>query len=380
MLEVLNFSFKKELLEIKNSYYKLFLITLFPILSFAFVIAIFYKGVATKLPIVVVDKDKSELSRALLFNLNASSTLDISYSVNSSKEAIELIQTSKAYAFIEISKNFEKDVLLQKKPQVTLMLNTQYILIAKIIKGAVFETVAYSTGEVEYFKNLLKGENGIQSLRNVTPIALQITPFFNTYKNYFLFLISALIPAIWQIFIVISTVVSFGTLVKDKEDEEFYSGGFLSSKILGKLLPYTFVYTLLGIGFLFFIYGTEGWVFHGSFALIVLGLFLTVIAYQAVSLLFFVISFNYARTLSLGAVYTAPAFAFLGVTFPVGSMNEFALFWRDLLPISHYIELQISQANYGADIYLDAVKLLSLLAFSLLFIPIYLRFKQRYTK
>jgi ABC-2 type transport system permease protein len=143
------------------------------------------------------------------------------------------------------------------------------------------------------------------------------------------------------------------------------------------LLPYTAAYMLLGVLYLFYIYGTLGWIFQGSFGVMIFGMFLTTVAYQGIALLFFVTGFDYARSLSLGAVYTAPAFAFLGVTFPVYSMNSFALFWRDMLPVAHLVELQISQANYGADIFLEVNKLLTLLAFWIVFIPVFIRFRTR---
>jgi ABC-2 type transport system permease protein len=377
LFEAFNFAFINELREIKNSWYKLFLITLFPLLSFAFLILIFLKGVATELPIVVVDKDRSDLSKRVLFNINATPTMKIAYKVGSEKEGIALIKSSKAYALVIIPSHFKHDVLLQTQPNVTVMLNTQYILIGKIIKGDLVSSIMGSAGEIEYIKSLHQTQNSEQSLKDVVPIGLQITPFFNTYKNYLLFLISALLPAIWQIFIVVATVVSFGTLFKQGDEREFFKGGFVEMKILGKLFPYTLAFMLLGILFLFFIYGTLGWVFQGSWAIMLFALFLTTVAYQVVALLFFVTGFDYARSLSLGAVYTAPAFAFLGVTFPVESMNGFALFWRDLLPISYYMEVQISQANYGADIFLSVDNLLTLASFSLLLIPIFWRFRKR---
>ncbi len=377
MLKALNFAFINELKEIKNSWYKLSLVIFLPIISFALLISIFYKGVAEKLPIAIVDNDKSKLSRALLFNINANSTINIKYRLTNTKEAINLIKASKAYALVEIPPNFQKNVLLQIQPKVSVMLNTQYILISKIIKAALLEAIASSAAQVEYVKNLTSTQNSIQSIHKITPISLQITPFFNTYKNYFLFLVSALIPSIWQIFIVIATIVSFGTLFKAKKESDFFKGGYIELKIIGKLLPYTIAYMLLGIGFLFYMYALKPWIFQGSFAIMFFGMFLTIIAYQAVALSFFVTGFDYTRSLSLGAVYTAPAFAFLGVTFPISSMNEFALFWRDLLPVSYYIQLQISQANYGADIFLELDKLLSLALFSLLFIPVFIRFRKK---
>ena len=380
MLNALNFAFLNELREIKNSWYKIFLLTLFPILSFAFLVAIFYRGVASDLPIVIVDKDRSDLSRRVIFNINANSTVDIKYKVSTTKEALELIEESRAYALLEIPSNFKRDILLQTQPKVTVMLNTQYILVGKIIKAALVESIMNSAGEIEFLKNLVTTQNSDESIAKITPIGLQITPFFNTYKNYSLFLISALLPSLWQIFIVVATLVSFGTLFKAGREKEFFGSTHIEIKIIGKLLPYTLMYLLLGVSFLAFIYGTEGWIFQGSVVVTIFAMFLTIIAYQGVALLFFVTGFDYARSLSLGAVYTAPAFAFLGVTFPVSSMNGFALFWRDLLPISHYMELQISQANYGVNIFMESDKLISIALFLLLFIPIFFRFKLKLRK
>jgi len=53
--------------------------------------------------------------------------------------------------------------------------------------------------------------------------------------------------------------------------------------------------------------------------------------------------------MSFAGAFTAPSFAFMGITFPVDDMSSLAQFWRSLLPISHYIELQVSQMNYGTD-------------------------------
>ena len=168
-------------------------------------------------------------------------------------------------------------------------------------------------------------------------------------------------------------------IFKSKEEQDFFKGQkYLGARLLGLIFPYTLSFMLLGILYTLYIYST--WAFQGSFTLLFLGMFFTVIAYQVIALLLFATGFDYARSLSLGAVYTAPAFAFLGITFPIYNMNGFALFWRDMLPISHYTQLQLSQANYGVNIWSDGDKLLTILAFWLLFIPVLLLFRKRLKK
>ena len=369
-------AFFYELQSIKNSWYKIFLITLLPLLSAGVILLVFSSSVARDIPIVVVDKDQSKISRKLLSNIDASATIHISQNANSTREAVALLKSSKVYGVVIIPQDFSKNILLQKQPKVTMLLNTQFILVGKILTAAINSVVMHSSAQVEYIKNLVEVQNPQATINSIAPIGIQVTPFFNTYQSYSYFLTSAIIPAIWQIFIVITTLVSIGEIFKYKKEKLFFKdNSFITARLFGLMLPYTIAFFILGLVYIFYFYSR--WAFQGSFSVLLLGLLLTVIAYQVIALFLFVTGFDYARSLSLGAVYTAPAFAFLGVTFPVYNMNSLAIFWRDMLPISHYVELQISQANYGADIYLELSKLLSISLFILLFIPVILRFKRR---
>ena len=365
-----------ELVSIKSSVYKLLLLTLLPLFSFFLLVAIFYDGVLENIAVVVVDNDKSSLSRRVIHAIDDTKTLDVKYRVDDTHQALNLIKDAQAYAVIVIPKNFYTDVMLHKQPIVSALVNTQYILVGKIITAALNSAVLSSAGEVEFVQHLAEVMQPSQSIALISPVGMQITPLFNTYQNYFYFLVSALLPALWQIFIVVATVVCFGEIIKAKKEKEyFHTDTFV--KILGRVAPYTFAYFLLACVYLFYIYGVKGWAFEGSMSIVLFGAFLTVVAYQGIALLFLVSGFDYARALSLGAVYSAPAFAFLGVTFPLNNMNFFAQFWREMLPISHFVELQISQANYGVNIWQDVEKLGAISLFLLSFFVVYLRFKQR---
>jgi len=377
MLRDFLWALKEELREIQSSWYRLGLIIFFPILSFALVIIIFWEGVAHDLPVAVVDYDKSSLSRKVLFDIDASSTIEIVQQCDDLASAKKLLQESSVYAVIIIPHNFTKDVYLKKSPKVTALLNTQYILISKIFKAALLETVSTVAGGVEVGTHLASGEPLSEAVKSVGPIKLYTATFFNTYKNYFYFLVSALLPSIWQIFVVIGTIVSFGTLFKAKREKEFFAEGSVVMKTLGKLFPYTLAYFLLGALYLFYLYGVQPWPFEGSIAVMLFAVFVTTLAYQAVALFLFVTGFDYARALSLGAVYTAPAFAFLGITFPIYSMNDFAIFWRDLLPVSYLVNIQISLANYGASALQQLDNLWHISLFLLFLLPVFLRFRQR---
>ena len=379
MWATLSRAFIYELKSIVGSKYKLSLITILPLFCFWLIISIFGSGVARDIPLVVVDKDRSQLSRMVLHDIDASPTMKIDRVVDSPKEAISMLKSAKVYGVVVIPAHFYRDTILHKKPQITAMLNTQYILIGKMLTSALSSTIMTTSGYVEYIEQLAKSQNPDSAKVAVAPIGIQVTPFFNTYQNYSYFLVSALIPAMWQIFIVIATLVSIGVIFKEhKIGEVFVDSRYIPLKLIGVLLPYTIAYTLIGILYLLYIYSS--WEIEGSFGMIAVAIFMSVVAYQSIALFIFSLGFDYIKSLSIGAVYTAPAFAFLGVTFPIYNMNEFALFWRSILPISHYMELQISQANYGADIYADMDKLLAISAFWLLSIPAMWLFSHKIAK
>ncbi|MGL5041055.1 MAG: ABC transporter permease, partial [Aeromonas sp.] len=55
---------------------------------------------------------------------------------------------------------------------------------------------------------------------------------------------------------------------------------------------------------------------------------------------------------------------------------DFALVWRSLLPVSHYVELQIGQSNYGQPLSFALPQWGALLLFVLPLLLVGLRYKQ----
>ncbi len=369
-------AFKLELLEIKNSFYLFSLLTWIPLVSFLLIIAIFNKGVVRDLHITVVDHDNSKLSRKIIMQIDANSALHVKGIQANLKQAGIDISSGNIYATVVIPKYFEKDVLQKKQPQITAFINTQYLLIGKMINSALSSTIQQSSARVEFVSNLRKDGQFSTAENLASPISIQVTPFFNTYQNYFLFLVTAIIPTLLQVLIALALIASIGKTFKEKKEKEFFKNGIVGA-LIGKTLPYTLAFLGWGVMFLLYMYGYETWEFQGSFGVTFLALLLMILAYEGIALSFFVISFDSVRALSLAALYTAPAFAFLGITFPVSSMPEFAVVWHNLLPISHYLKIQISQASYGAPVSEIVPLLLNLICFLPMWIFVILKLRKK---
>lgn len=339
------------------------LITWLPLLCMLLLYGIFSSGIPRDLSIAVIDQDHSALSRNMVRYFDASPGLQVDAQLTSLKEGKALMQSGKVYGVVQIPRDFEKQVYQGKTPEVAAFYNAQYVLIGKLVSSHVSVAFATFTAKMDAMRTLAAGGN-IASLKGaIAPISTQVSPLYNISTNYVPFLVTAAVPALWQVFVVISVVMAFGMEYKYKTDEEWIATakGSVVIATLGKLIPYTMLSLLQGLLFVAFFYGYLGWPMHGEWIYLALGLLFAVFAGQAIGLLMFSITLNVTQAISLGAAYSAPAFAFVGITFPAESMPALAQFWRVLLPITHYMQLQIGQVNYaqGFDMVLPQLGALS---------------------
>ncbi len=309
---------------------------------------IFSVGSSFDLAIGVVDLDRSNLSRTLIRQCDAGSAMAVDQEFATIQEGRRALVGSEIYALMVIPENMERDVILGLSPRPTVFYNGQYILIGKQINGAMLKTVGMLSAQIGGLKALASGTALPGVVGQVAPIRGQIIPLFNRHTNYAEFLVSGAIPAIWQILIVMVTAIS---LAAEKRHGGLSSwvGGKPALALFTKLLPYTFILWLQGVLFLVGMHGWLGWPMNGSWTALILAQLLTVLASQAMGSLFYLLGQDAAQALSLAAVYTAPSFAFMGVTFPATDMGWPALVWRSLIPVTHYINVQIKLANYGVD-------------------------------
>lgn len=340
-----------------------------PIVLMAFLLSIFSAGLASNLPVGIVDNDHSVMSRSLVRYYDASATLEVKYSYASVSEASNALRSNSIYAVAIIPKDLEKKTLLGESPQVTVFYNSQFILIGKLINAAFLKAQGTYVASLETFKNLIstKGELD-QAIGEAVPISTQITPLFNKNNHYGQFLVSAGVPAMWQILIVATIVLSFSIkhhAFSRKKNARLsnWLSGFTAQSIVIKLLPYVFIFWAQGLLFLLVFYYVLGWPMQGSWLTLIFAQLLLVIACASMATLFFFIAIDGARSMSLVAGITAPAFAFMGVTFPTSDMPLLAQVWRAFLPISHYIEVQGNEVNYGANFITNVPHFLMLISF-----------------
>jgi ABC-2 type transport system permease protein len=204
---------------------------------------------------------------------------------------------------------------------------------------------------------------------SLAPIPVQVNPLFNPTLNYSHFLLAALMPALLQIVIVTTMAYTVGL---DGETHHRLRilrrlGGGLWPAMLGKFLPYTFLFLLvLGLSDIA-LFDYFGMPLRGHRALLIAGAVLFILANQMVGALLALLLRPVASAVSIATLLFAPAFGFMGIGFPRLGMNGFAYWWGELLPGTWYLSIRIDQTLRGTPVDISLKPIAALLFLTILF-------------
>lgn len=315
-----------------------------PLLLMGILCWIFSAGLARDLKVGLVDLDQSVLSRQLAYSLDASAGLKVARQFDSIAEGANALRGGDIYALVVLPDHLERDARQGTQPRVTVFNNGQFILIAKLVNSALAQVVGTLNGQVGVLTAMADGKALPGALGQAVPINSQVTALYNLNASYAQFLLSAILPAVWQILVVLYGLNALART--DRLGLDWTTKGVWFG-LWRTLLPHVLIGWGWGLLWTLLLFKGFAYPMHGSWLVLTVGLGLSSAACVSMGAFFYAVIRDPARALSLAGAYTAPGFAFMGVTFPVSAMGDFAQFWRSLLPISHYVELQIGQTNYG---------------------------------
>ncbi|HHQ48561.1 MAG TPA: ABC transporter permease [Acidobacteria bacterium] len=326
--------------------WQLALVSWLPVLLFLCLWWIFSAGLVTDIEVSVVDLDGSRLSRTFVRALDATPALRVAHHPGSVLEGRRALSNAETGALIVIPYDFQTRVSKGLKPNVTAFFNGQFILVGKAVKVALAQAQGTVAATVDAARSLAGGVPIPAAAGAAAPLVPQITPLFNVSMNYALFLVPGILPSLWQVIMIVGMVNAIGREIREDTWNRWLEAGPLRA-FAGKMLPYVVIYSALGGSTLLF-YRVLGWPVRGSWTILLAAMALTAVATAVMAGALYVAVRDIPRALSLAAAYTAPSFAFLGVTFPLNNMPPLARLWRTLIPVCHYMDVQILEMSRAA--------------------------------
>ncbi len=328
----------------------LLLLIVLPLVGGFLLWAIFQAQAANDLPVVVFDGDQTQLSRKLVRMIDSTSAVRVSEQVTQPSDGYERLATAKAYVLTIIPRNFADDLKMGRAVQVVAYYNAQWILPSSLIIKDIRAAVATMSAGAELQLRQKKGASRQGALASLEPIRIQAHALFNPFLNYVHFFVTALWPTLLQMFVVMATVNAIGLELKHGTAREWLdrAGGAQWKALLGKLLPYTVHYCLLGLFMLAAIFKLLDVPQQAPLPPLAAGTCLFVLAGQAMGVFIIALTMNLRMGLSGVAFFTGSAFAFVGMSFPFMGMPALAKAYSLFLPLTHYLRLLIKLNMHGA--------------------------------
>ena len=327
-----------------------FFVWVYPFIIMGLLLAVFWGKSLTQIPLAVADESQGVCSRELLRALRAGQFLDVSLfsSFSSAKNAL---LSGRAYGVLLIDADYDKNLLKRSGAQVSAWINNEYLLVGGNLNKGIAGTVGAINAK--YQRRNLAGLGIPDALQPAAaePIQISENVLYNPSVNYIYFLGLGLLPAVLQLFICLSVCYSFLWDIKTSRAKRMrsaflkYPYGAAGVKAGLYFLSYfTVMFILLGILIKGFAVP-----FQGSFLRVCAGMASFVFLTLSTALFISGATNNLRLAMSVCACYSAPAFAYYGVSFPVNSMPVLARIWAEFMPGTHLNRIFINELLRGAN-------------------------------
>jgi ABC-2 type transport system permease protein len=363
----------REIERIKHNPAYRFLLFLGPLIGIGLLFFIFQKGVVNELPIAVVDKDYSSLSVKISNSLNASSDVAVVLNTVDIFQAKKMMEKGMVEAIVVIPENTEKSVFQGIENPLPVYINGTNVLKAGLIQRSVLTTLKTISGGIQLQKLTLAGKSKQEAMARIVPVNIQKHVLFNPYTNYSYFLNSGMLYMMLYLFVFLSSIYSLGNELKRGTGKKLLetSNNSVRLAVVGKMFPYTLIFSCFAMLINLLLFHVEGMPINGSFPVIFIGQFVTIITYQLLGLIFISVTINLRLALSLGSAYSMMGITFSGLTFPLEAMPQMAQIFAIVFPFTWWEKLVISQSLRGAPIneallYMCYIMVFQLLAFCFL--------------
>ncbi|MDE1992942.1 MAG: ABC transporter permease [Rhizobiaceae bacterium] len=361
--------FGREVGHFRRKPFLIILSTILPLILMGVLAVVFSAGLATRLPIAVLDLDGTDLSRTIIRTVDATPDTAVAANVSDLTEGRHLILSGKVHGLLMLPRNLERDVFAGRRPEVVFFYSTQTLTTGNLTLRGVSAAVPSVAAGIRISLRTAEGQPVDAAQEALTPIPVQVNPLFNPTLNYAHFLLAALMPAVLQIVVVVTMAYSVGSDAETQHRLRILRrlGGGLWPAMFGKILPYTVLFLLvLGVSDIA-LFGYFGMPMRGHRGLLVAGAILFILANQMVGTLLALLLRPVATAVSISTLLFAPAFGFMGIGFPRLGMNAFAYWWGELLPGTWYLTVRIDQTLRGTPFDLSVKPLAALLFLALLF-------------
>ncbi len=314
-----------------------------------FYISLMRDGLPHDLPIGLVDLDQSSTSRALAQQLDATQLGKVIY-YDDFHRARQDMETGRLTSYLVIPEGFNADIQAQRQPHIAYYVNSLYFVGGALAYKDILTMVNLTSGAVQRQVLRMKGVNEREIMNRIQPIVLDQHQIGNPATNYGVYLNGVLLPGILEMIVILITVYALGSEMKYGTSRHLLkiAGGSFEKALLGKMIPYALIFTVLGITLELLLFHWLKYPLKGSLWWMFLDILLLVTASEALAV-FIVELFPVLRiAISIGAILSVLGISLAGFTFPVEGMPPYIQGFSAIFPLRHYYLFHVQETIWGS--------------------------------
>ena len=338
------------------------------LLSTLFFLTLMQGGTAEKMPVAVVDLDQTSISRRLIHEMQATPSVDIQLVTNDYPEARKAMQQGKIYGIFVIPEDFYSNLVAFKRPQMDFYVTNAYTVGGNTAYKQMLTMVNLTSGAFQREVLRKKGLTDDVIMHRIQPLAIEGHMIANPWGNYSVYLVSTILPGILGLICLMLTIFAIGYELKMRTSHAWLqaAGGNYTVAMIGKLIPYTLIYIILGVGCHLILFRFACFPVYGSHARLMFGLLLFIFAMEALGITLIGLLPTLRDALSIGALYSMLGFSLSGFTYPQMSMLAPVKALSYLEPLRHYYLIYVNEALMAGNISNTIHAMLALTAFMLI--------------
>lgn len=319
-----------------------------PLFCLFFMSTIFGSGQMENIPIGIVDQDNTATSRQIARNIAAVPTFSVTRHYTDEAEARQAVQRKEIYGYLSIPAGFGQRATTGMDATLSYYYHYALLSVGSELMAA-FETalapVALSPIALEAVS---LGVSRRQISTFLLPVQSSVHPLYNPDLDYSVYLSQPFFYILFQILILLTTVYAIGSELKFHTAKEWLAvaRGNILPAVSGKLLPYTFIFSSVGLLANYVLYGVLHIPFQGSLLMMNVMTILFIIATQAMAVFIFCIFPRIAYIISIVSMVGSLGATLSGVTFPVTSMYSIVHAASYLFPVRHFTEITQSMLYF----------------------------------
>src|SRR4051812_11580794 len=277
------------------------LVIVIPLLAFSLLATTFSNAVIRDLRVDVVDQDRSQTSMSYVQAINSAPGVSVAGRSVDLTGAMHAIRSGGAIAAVYIPRNFERDLLGGKRPQIVIFHNKQYFTPGNIASGALQAAISAATAA-------LPAAGPSMGIFAPGPLVVEQYVLTNPALNYAQFLLRAILPTVLHILIAIGAGYAVGSEFGTRSTGEWLeaAGGSPLAALIGKLAPYFAIFIVIMAVGLGIIHGLYQVPFRGDPVMMGAAACLLVLAYLSLGALFQLLVRDLATGLSLTGIVCSP--------------------------------------------------------------------------